>query len=120
MIYENDNDREILLGKMWQAARKAKGFTQEYVAEKLDLCPRYLSDLERDKTIGSIKTLINLCNIYEITPTYILQDYLNIDKDLKIDSELIGYYSLNKRDRDLIIKMIEQMNSSYESKKSEE
>ena len=105
MIYENDNDREILLGKMWQAARKAKGFT---------------SDLERDKTIGSIKTLINLCNIYEITPTYILQDYLNIDKDLKIDSELIGYYSLNKRDRDLIIKMIEQMNSSYESKKSEE
>ena len=43
-----------------------------------------------------------------------------IDKDLKIDSELIGYYSLNKRDRDLIIKMIEQMNSSYESKKSEE
>ena len=29
MIYENDNDREILLGKMWQAARKAKGFTQE-------------------------------------------------------------------------------------------
>lgn len=120
MIYENDNDREILLGKMWQAARKAKGFTQEYVAEKLDLGPRYLSDLERDKTIGSIKTLINLCNIYEITPTYILQNYLNIDKDLKIDSELIGYYSLNKRDRDLIIKMIEQMNSSYESKESEE
>ena len=103
MIYENDNDREILLGKMWQAARKAKGFTQEYVAEKLDLGPRYLSDLERDKTIGSIKTLINLCNIYEITPTYILQDYLNIDKDLKIDSELIGYYSLNKRDRDILI-----------------
>ena len=54
MIYENDNDREILLGKMWQAARKAKGFTQEYVAEKLDLGPRYLSDLERDKTICSI------------------------------------------------------------------
>lgn len=120
MIYEKDNDIEILLGKMWQAARKAKGLTQEYVAERLDLGPRYLSDLERDKTIGSIKTLINLCNIYEITPTYILQDYLNVDKDLKIDSELIGYYSLNKRDKELIIKIIEQMNSSYKNKESEE
>lgn len=116
MIYENNNDKEILLGKMWQTARKAKGLTQEYVAEKLDLGSRYLSDLERDKTIGSIKTLINLCNIYEITPTYILQNYLNINKDLKIDSELIGYYSLNSRDKHLIIKMIEQMNCSYKNK----
>lgn len=115
MIYKNDTDKEIFLGKMWQNARKSKGFTQEYVAEKINLGPRYVSDLERDKTMGSIKTLINLCNIYEITPTYILQEYLDIKYDLKIDSELIGYYSLNQRDKDLVIKLIEQMNISYKN-----
>lgn len=116
MSYKNDNDKEILLGKNWQLARKAKGLTQEYVAEKLDLGPRYISDLERDKTVGSIKTLINLCNIYEITPTCILQEYLDINSDFKVDPELIGYYSLDDRDKELIINLIEQMNSSKKAK----
>lgn len=118
MVYKDEIDNEILLGKNWQLARKAKGFTQEYVAEKLDLGPRYVSDLERDKTVGSIKTLINLCNIYKITPTHILQEYLDINNDLRVDPELIGYYSLNKRDKELIIKIIEQMNYSYKKKDS--
>ena len=77
------------LGKMWKKARKAKGFTQEYVSEQLDLGPRYISDLERDKTIGSLPTLIKLCNLYEVTPTYILQNCLKINEDLKIQRLLV-------------------------------
>lgn len=104
-------ENNISLGEIWKITRKAKGFTQEYVSERLDLGPRYISDLERDKTIGSLPTLINLCNLYEVTPTYILQDYLKIHEDLKIDANLIGFYSLSGEDKAVIIQLIQYMNS---------
>lgn len=102
-------ENNISLGEMWKKARNAKGFTQEYVSEQLDLGPRYISDLERDKTIGSIPTLIKLCNLYEVTPTYILQNYLKINSDLKIDTNLVGFYSLSNEDKEVIIKLIQYM-----------
>lgn len=101
----------IRLGQIWQKARKSKGFTQEYVSEQLNLGPRYISDLERDKTIGSLPTLIKLCNLYEVTPTYILQNYLKINEDLKIDFNLIGFYSLSNEDKEVIIQLIQYMNA---------
>ena len=105
-------ENNISLGEMWKRARKAKGFTQEYVSEKLELGPRYISDLERDKTIGSLPTLIKLCNLYEVTPTYILQNSLKINEDLKIDSNLIGFYSLSDKEKEIVIKLIEFMNTT--------
>ena len=105
-----ENDISISLGKIFQATRKAKGYTQEYVAEKLQLGSRYISDLERGKTIGSIPTFVKLCNIYEVSPTYILQDYLKIKDDLRIDPNLIGYYSLSSKDKEIVLKLIQFLN----------
>ncbi len=107
-------ENNIKLGKAWQQVRKAKGYTQTYASEKINLGPRYISDLERDLTIGSIPVLINLCNLYEITPTYILQDYLKIKNDQKIDSRLIGFYSLNERDKEIVLELIKSMNQKKE------
>lgn len=109
-----ENDINIDLGNIFQVTRKSKGYTQEYVAEKLGLGSRYISDLERGKTIGSIRTFIKLCNLYEVTPTYILQNYLDINKDLKIDPNLIGFYSLDNKDKNTIIKLIQYMNNREE------
>lgn len=104
------NDMNVELGKIFQTTRKSKGYTQEYAAEKLGLGPRYISDLERGKTMGSIPTFIKLCNLYEVTPTYILQNYLTISNDLKIDPDLIGFYSLTDKNKKIIINLIQFMN----------
>ena len=87
------------------------GYTQEDVAEMLDLAPRYVSDIERNKTKGSIDTLVKLCNIYHITPTYILQDYLDLKDEFRIDPDLVGYYELSKRDKEIISELIKHMNT---------
>ncbi len=105
-----ENDISISLGKIFQATRKAKGYTQEFVAEKLQLGSRYISDLERGKTVGSLPTFIKLCNLYEVSPTFILQDYLKIKDDLKIDPDLIGFYSLSSQDKKTVIKLIQFLN----------
>lgn len=99
----------ISIGKILKDTRFSLGLTQEEVAEKLCLAPRYISDIERDKTKGSIDTLVKLCNIYHITPTYLLQDFLN-SEDVKVDSELIGFYQLSKEDQDIIKQLIHYMN----------
>lgn len=104
------NKSSIKIGDILQNTRKSLGFTQEDVAEKLDLGSRYISDLERNKTKGSIDTLVKLCNIYNITPTYILQDYLNISNDYKLDSNIIGFYNLSQHDKEVIIQLIQYMN----------
>lgn len=105
-------DFNILVGETWKKIRKSKNLTQEYVAEQLELGTRYISDLERNKTIGSLSTLIKLCNLYEVTPTFVLQDYLNINDDLKIDPDLVGFYTLNAQQQAIIIKLIEFMNNN--------
>ena len=84
----------------------------------LSLAPRYISDIERDKTKGSINTLVKLCNIYKITPTYVLQEYLDIPSDFRVDPDLMGFYDLEENNRDIILQLIQYMNkkrSNYNS-----
>lgn len=100
----------IKIGNILKRTRKSLGYTQEEVAEMLDLASRYISDIERDKTKGSVDTLVKLCNIYHLTPTYILQDYLEIKEDFKIDPDLIGFYDLSDNDKKVIVELIQYMN----------
>ena len=101
---------KIMIGKTMQTIRKSLGLTQEQVAEKLYLAPRYISDIERDKTKGSIDTLVKLCNIYHVTPSFVLKDYLNTTQ-LEYDDKLIGFTHLNPNEKEIIIKLIEFMNA---------
>lgn len=103
-------NKKIKIGELLRRTRKSLGYTQEDVAEMLDLASRYISDIERDKTKGSVDTLVKLCNIYHITPTYVLQDYLDLTRDYKLDPDLIGFYQLNSRDKKIVIELIESMN----------
>ncbi len=97
---------QIRIGELLRRTRKSLGYTQEEVAEMLDLASRYISDIERDKTKGSVDTLVKLCNIYHITPTYVLQDYLELTEDYKIDPNIIGFYELSEHDQQVITELI--------------
>lgn len=97
---------QIKIGDLLRRTRKSLGYTQEEVAEMLDLASRYISDIERDKTKGSVDTLVKLCNIYHITPTYVLQNYLELKDDYKIAPDIIGFYRLNEHDKKVITELI--------------
>lgn len=102
-------NEKIMIGKTMKNIRKSLGLTQEQVADQLYLAPRYISDIERDKTKGSIDTLVKLCNIYHVTPTIILKDYLNTTQ-LEYNDKLIGFANLTPKEKEIIIKLIEFMN----------
>lgn len=102
-------NQKILIGKILKETRQSLGLTQEEVSEKLGLAPRYISDIERDKTKGSLDTLVKLCNIYHITPTYVLKDFLN-SSDIVFDDAFIGFYNLNENEKDIVKQLISFMN----------
>lgn len=122
MELDNSNNKQdfkkfekIEIGHIFKSIRKSLGYTQEQVAEKLLLAPRYISDIERNKTKGSLDTLVKLCNLYNVTPTFVLRDYLNIN-DFNIDKNLVGYYSLSDDEKSIIQNLIRFMNSEKHEK----
>lgn len=55
-----------MLGNRLRQARKKKGFTQEYVAEKIGVTYQTISNYERDERDPDTETLTKLANLLEV------------------------------------------------------
>ena len=107
-------NKDILkvIGSRIQNARNDKGYTQEYVAEKIDKSVDILRSIENGRSVGSVETLLNLCNILEITLDYIFSDLLDKKGEI-LDNKLYeDFQSLNLEQKELVNAMIEHMKSS--------
>ena len=60
------------IGKRIQYCRKHLGYTQEQVADMIDVSIQMISNLERGNKAIRIDNLINLCQILHISTDYIL------------------------------------------------
>ena len=105
-------NKDILkvIGTKIQHARNEKGYTQEYVAEKIDKSIDTLRGIENGRCVGSVETLINICNILDITLDYIFYDLLE-QKDEILNKELYkSFENLSLEDKEILKTLIEQMN----------
>lgn len=108
----NKTDMNKIIGSTLKKHRIKNGYTQEEVAEHIGLAPKYVSQIERGITAGTIETLIRFCNFYNITTDAILFPLLNskvrqsskkinsrykklCDRDQKAIDNLIEYYLNN-------------------------
>ena len=64
------------IGKRIQACRKAKGLTQEQLAERIDLSRNYLSAVERGVNQISLGKLVELMNVLECSADDIFVDVI--------------------------------------------
>ena len=84
------------IGKKIKLARKNAEYTQEALAEKLSLSPRYISQLERGIAFGSATTIINLCKVLNISSDFLFADLIKntlpVNK-ISFYSEIISKYS---------------------------
>ena len=94
------------IGKVFQEYRIRNGMTQNEIAEIAGMEPRYVSQIERGISKGSIDTLLKLCNAYKITPDIVLYDLLDnsVRKDVKIFEE--KFKKLSIRDKNTINELI--------------
>lgn len=103
--------RDILevIGVKIQQARKEKGYTQEYVAEKIEKSVDILRSIENGRSVGSVETLLNICNLLGVTSDYIFSDLLD-KRDEILDNKLYqNFKELNLKDKELINIIMEYM-----------
>lgn len=106
--------QEILkqLGPKVKKARISKGYTQEYVAEHINIFTDLLRNIENCRNIGSISTLLNLCNLLNITLNDLFIDFL--PKTNSIDSNLYDYLKqISLEDKELLKKIIIYIDKNY-------
>lgn len=75
-----------IIGERLKEARVNKKYTQENLAEKLDVSVAFLSKIERRKSHINLKRLSQLCDILGVSEGYILngasntsQEYLSLE-----------------------------------------
>ncbi len=61
-----------LIGRRLANVRRQKRLTQERLAEMTELANNYISNIENNRSIPSIETLMKLCGALEITPNDLL------------------------------------------------
>lgn len=107
-VIENKDILKVI-GKKIQEARKEKGYTQEYVAEKIDKSVDTFRGIENGRSVGSLESLLNICNVLEITLDYIFADLLNKKGEI-LDNKLYeNFQKLELRDKELVNVIIEHM-----------
>ena len=73
----NKNEMNHIIGSILKQHRIKNEYTQEQVSEHIGLAPKYISQIERGLSSGTIETLIKFCNLYNITPDAVLLPLLN-------------------------------------------
>jgi len=106
----------VLLGDRIKFWRQYRNFTQEKLAEKVELTPGFISLIETGKKRASLETLICLCKELEITLNDLLVgNQITEPSDYSIEfAELIS--NLNESERNLIFRIIRAVCKALKSK----
>ena len=102
----------IKIGKTIQQIRKSNGYTQEKLAEEIEVSVRYISDIEQDRAKPWYEILIRICNLFKISLDQIFSEYINIRNNKTLEYQLSGYDKLSEEDKKTIEYLIMYFNSS--------
>ena len=101
-LYENNYTGNYTLGQNIRDIRTSLKLTQEEFAEKLDLNPQFISQIETGKVGISIDNAIKICN-------YAKCSSVKLFKGLIPATEVENYEFLSDRDKILINQLINNM-----------
>lgn len=97
------------IAKIFKEYRIKNNYTQAQVAELSNLSAKYISQLERGISGGTLETILKLCNVYKVSPNTILKPFLN-NKILNTNNDITEKYDkLSLKDKETIDILIEHL-----------
>lgn len=100
----------IKIGKNIQAIRKSNGYTQEKLAEKIEVSVRYISDVEQDRAKPSYEVIIKICNLFQVGLDQIFSQYLKVKDNKALEYKISGYDKLSEENKKTIQHLIMYFN----------
>ena len=102
-----------ILGLQVKKARRKQGYTQEFVAESIGVSIDLLRNIENGRNIGSIPTIINICNFLKVSPNTLFEEVLDF-KEETLDTNLLNLiYNLSKKDKKILRDVIIHLDKNY-------
>lgn len=95
------------IGKRIQNRRKQLGFTQEHLADEMNVSVQMVSNLERGNKSIRIDNLIRLCQILDVSTDYILTGKEN-NSDISALTQQIA--ALPEKEKGMIRVLVEYCN----------
>ena len=113
VMTKNEQIYRKSIGDRIKLARSQTDYTQEELAEKLQLSSRYISQLERGIAFGSATTIVNICKALNISSDFLFSDIIDneaptFNKMVKEDF-LEDYLSLDEYNKDVIHALAKQL-----------
>lgn len=106
----------IKIGNVLQAIRKSHGYTQEKMAEEIEVSTRYIGDIEQDRAKPSYEILVKICNLYNTSLDQIFSKYLKVKENKTLEYGLCGYQNLEEEDKKTIEYLINYFNKIRKEK----
>lgn len=66
------------IGTRIQVTRRKRGLTQNSLAQKVDLTPKYISNIECGEKVPKLETFVAIANALEVDANSLLQDVLTV------------------------------------------
>lgn len=112
MLVKNEDILKIIGNKI-KKSRIDNNYTQNALAEKIDISTDLLRNIENGRNIGSIATLLNICNALNITTDYLFSDLL-VSKKKFLDNTLYSLLEqISIEDKELLKNIIIHIDKNY-------
>ncbi len=112
MIITSDDVLKTIGNKI-KEARLSNKYTQDYVSENIEISTDLLRNIENGRNIGSIPTILNICNFLKISPNHIFSELLTFEEKT-LDSDLKHFFNkLSKENKELLKEIIIYIDKNY-------
>lgn len=68
---------KLTIGDRIREVRKKNGFTQEQLAERLDVSVEFIGQIERGLKLPSMQVFIRLIEVLNVSADYLLRDFVS-------------------------------------------
>jgi transcriptional regulator with XRE-family HTH domain len=95
------------MGQRIKTARERKGYTQEQLAERLNLSVQHVSVIERGVKAPKLETFIRIANELQVNADFLLSDVLAVSAQLEANDLYERMEAVSDRDKERILKVIQ-------------
>lgn len=99
----------VTIGRRIKEHRQAKGITQEFIANSLDVNPSHISNIECGRANPSLTALVKIANILECSVDCFLKGEYTFDMYKTDDLDTVVMDKLSLYDNDKKEKLIKMM-----------
>lgn len=94
------------MGQRIKAARERKGYTQEQLAERLDLSVQHISVIERGVKAPKLETFVKIANELDVNADFLLSDQLAVSAQLEASQLYDSMEAVSNKEKERILKVL--------------